>query len=42
MFIMAGAGHLPSTLKEDGVSPNNDGMVYLLEKAGYRLEAIKI
>lgn len=38
-LYMVGAGHLPSTMKKDE-SSNNDGMVYLLEKAGYKLEPI--
>jgi hypothetical protein len=38
---VVGVGHLPSTCKEDGTAENN-GMVYLLEKAGYSLEAITL
>ena len=38
---VVGVGHLPSTCKEDGTAENN-GIVYLLEKAGYSLEAITL
>ena len=38
---VVGVGHLPSTCKEDGTAENN-GMVYLLEKTGYSLEAITL